>query len=178
MSDERDAVTVPNLLGRIDAAYDRLKSVIDPLPDERLSAPTNADGWAIKDFLAHLATWERGIVAALQHRPRYEAMGLDLETYLSGDEELINDTLFRQNQGYSPAKIRTMLDQVHTSMRAAVAQLQDEDLLRPYVYYQPDEPNERDTYTSVPMVNRIAGNTFAHYEEHLPAITVLAQGGS
>ncbi len=56
MSDERDAVTVPNLLSRIDTAYNRLKTVIDPLPDERLSAPANADGWAIKDFLAHLLT--------------------------------------------------------------------------------------------------------------------------
>lgn len=178
MSDERESMTVSNLLSRIDTAYNRLRSVIDPLPDERLSVPANADGWAIKDFLAHLVTWERGIVAVLQGRPRYEAMGLELETYLSGDEDLINDILFRQNQRYIPAEIRAMLAQVHDDMRAALEQLQDEDLLRPYAHYQPDEPDERGTYTSVPMVNRIAGNTFAHYEEHLPAITALAQAGS
>ena len=117
-------------------------------------------------------------MAALHGRPRHEAMGLELETYLSGDEKRINDILFRQNQRYTPAEIRTMLVQVHNDMWAALEQLQDKDLLRPYAHYQPDEPNEHGTYTSVPMVNRIAGNTFAHYEEHLPAITALAQAGS
>ncbi|MBC7872040.1 MAG: hypothetical protein H7Y09_14435, partial [Chitinophagaceae bacterium] len=48
--------------------------------------------------------------------------------------------------------------------------LSDADLMRPYNYYQPESAQ------AAPIIDRIAGNTFGHYEEHIPWMQAIVEG--
>ena len=51
-----------------------------------------------------------------------------------------------------------------------IASMSDEDLMRPYRYYEFASMEDR------PVVGWLVGNTFGHYDEHLPWIRAIAEG--
>jgi uncharacterized damage-inducible protein DinB len=160
------------LLQRIAAARAALASAIGVLSDEQFVAPGPQDGWSVKDHLAHLAVWERGIAALLGRRPRYEAMGLDLETYLGNDEESLNAIIYGRNKDRPPAEVRGALEEAERALDTALAPLADADLFRTYSHYQPDEPGED---SGAPVLGWIADNSYEHYAEHQAWIETLVR---
>jgi hypothetical protein len=161
--------TKADLIGRIAQARAALDLLIAPLSDEELVAPGPDDGWSVKDHLAHLAAWERGIVALLQRRPRYEAMGLDRETYLGArTADDVNAVLYERAKDLPLAGVLDDLRETQTALLDALAPLSDGDLARTYSHYQPDEPG---TDSGEPVTKWIAGNTYEHYAEHVAWLT-------
>jgi len=149
------------LLERIDASYAALAKTLQRLSDDQLSRPAPS-GWAIKDHLAHLAAWELGIAALLQHHPRYAAMQVEeaMEQDKSTDE--LNDLIYQQNAGLSPAEAREKFEAAHGQMLQVLESLSDDDLFRPYADYLPEGGQGfRD-----PVLNWIVGNTYEHFDEH------------
>lgn len=149
------------LLDRIRASYSALKETFQPLSDDQLSRPAPS-GWAIKDHLAHLAAWELGITALLQHRPRFAAMQVEdaMEQGKSTDE--LNDLIYQQNVGLSATEAKQRFEAAHEQMLQALAALSDDDLYRPYADYLP----EGSQGSQEPVLNWIVGNTFGHFDEH------------
>lgn len=152
------------LLARMAFAYDALEELLGALDEEGRSRPESASGWTVKDHLAHLAAWERGIVALLQKRPRYPAMNLDVDLATSGDFDAINDALYQQHRDRSWAEVEADWQETHQRMLYVLDGLNDADLFRTYSYYQPDEPGEDD---GTPIMAWIASNTYQHYAEHM-----------
>ena len=151
------------LLKRIGLARTALEETIRPLSDAKLVAPGPYEGWSVKDHLAHLATWEQGMAALLQQRPRYAAMGVDEKTYLSADADGLNAVIYQNHKDRSPAEVRAALREAQHDLLAALAGLSDADLFRTYSHYQPDEPGKD---SGEPILNWIAGNSYEHYAEH------------
>lgn len=158
--------TKSELLERMGRSRAALEALIESVPDAMLTVP-GPDGWSIKDHLAHLATWEAGIVALLDRQPRYQAMGLEAAWVRGRDFTAINAAIDERNKQFSLADVRSMLTQVHDSLLATLALLTDEDLQRAYSFYQPDEPRDD---SGEPIMKWVASNTYSHYDKHMESI--------
>lgn len=149
------------LMARINDSRAALEQLVNRLDEDRAVAP-GADGWSVKDHLAHVAVWERSLLALLEGRPRHEGMGLDRATYEDGDTDAINAALYAQSHDRPLSEVLADFRATHERLLSVVSGMTDEDLYRPYSHYQPGEPPRNDE----PVIGWIAGNTFGHYEEH------------
>lgn len=159
-------LTKDELLERIRAKRKELALTIVELDEAELEA-FNEDGWTVKDQLAHLATWERGIAFLLQKRPRYAGMGLDKATWRDLTMDEINAIIHRHYQDADLEDVLAYYQEAHDELKAAINALDEEELYQPYAYFQPDEPGQD---SGRPIIDWIIGNTFDHYEGHLEII--------
>ena len=144
------------------AAHADLERVLNQLTDEQLTAP-GADGWAIKDHLAHVTAWEHGLTALLQNKSRYTAMGLSLEEWLTEDADIMNALIFERNKHRSPAEVRAAFHNSYQQLLDTLNHLEDSDLLKPYSHF---DPSERGEDAGKPILNWIEGDTYGHYAVH------------
>src|SRR5262245_10750470 len=164
-----------DLLRRIEAGRSELEGAIARLDERQSTEIRDAQGWAVKDHLAHLAAWERSIVFLLQGRPRYEGLGVDKAAYLATDADgfdRVNAVIQRQAAGQTLAATLAAFRAVHQELLATLDGLTDADLFRTYSSYAPDEPGAK---TGAPIIGWIVGNSYEHYEEHLGWIRALLQ---
>jgi len=157
-------------------AWAQLQQTLDSLTEAQMTERTDAVGWTVKDHLAHLVVWEQGIIALLNREPRYEAMGVDVETVQRLNEwGVLNQILRVQDQSATLTDVRDRLRRAHEELVAIVASLEPGDLLKTYSHYQPDEPGED---SGEPVLRWVVGNSSGHYLEHLPWIQQLAAESS
>jgi hypothetical protein len=154
-------------------AWTQLQETIGSFTEEQMIDRTDAAGWTVKDHLAHLVVWERGITALLQDAPRYEAMGLDRAAVENNDEGELNRMLRAQFVSTSLPGVLEALRDAHQELSRVVDSLEPDALLRPYSQYQPDEPGDD---SGEPVLCWVVGNSSGHYLEHLPWIKRLATG--
>lgn len=163
-------VTTDNMLHYIAKGWDALHVCLAALTDEQITGPTDAAGWTVKDHMIHLPVWEMGLLALLDGKPEYEAMGVDKATWDAGVDA--TNTLIQQQYRDMPlAEVREMMQSIHVLVIARVAAMSDDDLMRPYRDYQPDIEEDN------PIYGWIVGNTFGHYDEHIPWIQAIVAGG-
>lgn len=154
-------MTREELLARIREEYSALEETLRPLSEAQLSAP-GKDGWAIKDHLAHLATWELGIVELLQRRPRFAGPRLEEAVREEKSEEEINEIIYEEHAGLSGAQAVELCRSAHRQMLRVLEGMREEDLFAPYAAYLP----EGEAGPSDPVLKWIVGNTFEHYHDH------------
>jgi len=155
-------------------AWAQLQQTLDALTEEQMTERTGAVGWTVKDHLAHLVTWEQGIIALLRHEPRYPAMGTDLETVRDKNEDALNEILRAPSESTAAAEVRDGLRQTHEAFVEVVDSVEPDDLLKTYSHYQPDELGED---SGEPVLRWVIGNSSGHYLEHLPWIRALSGEG-
>lgn len=173
MNDSWDTRDKAEQLERIDEAWLRLNGFIESLTPAQLAGPTDAAGWTVKDHLAHLAAWERGLVFLLQRQPRHEGMGVEESVYLGEDLDALNEAI-RQTTVNTPIdEVIADLRATHEQLRAMIVAMPDEDFRRPYSWFLPDEPGDDD---GRPIIARIAANTDGHIDEHLPWVEAIVAG--
>ena len=161
------------LLARINDSRAALELLVNRLDEDRAVAP-GADGWSVKDHLAHVAVWERSLLALLEGRPRHEGMGLDRATYEDGDSDAINAALYARHHDRPLSEVLADFRATHERLLSVLSGMSDEDLYRPYSHYQPGESPQNDD----PVIGWIAGNTFGHYDEHAGWIRQLIEDGA
>jgi hypothetical protein len=156
---EHDPRTKAGLIERMERERDKIEEFIGSLNDEQLTR-AGSDGWSIKDFLAHMAVWEAGIVALLQKKPRWEAMGLTRDFVRANTEDQVNAKLEEAAKTLSLAEVKGMFANVHREMLSVLQSLSDDDLMRPYSDY--DSASE----SKAPIMESILGNTSHHWFQH------------
>lgn len=159
--------TVQEVLESIRSEWDLLQKVLSGLNANQFLTP-GQEGWSTKDELAHLAAWARGLAALVRKQRRYPPMGLpeDAAPNIVGIERM-NQCIYEHNRDLPLEDVLAELEAAHLDALAAVAELSDEDLFRPYNDFQPqDRRPDGDT----PILWRIAGNTWGHYAEHRETI--------
>lgn len=162
-----EGMSIAELLNRVDDGWDTLQAYIGSLSEAQIDGPTDAAGWTVKDHLTHLAVWENGITALLNRESRYGAMGLDRETFLSGDFDRMNEVIRQQHKDKTVSEALEMLDAVHDEFRNKLGSLTEEDIHRPYNAYAPDSTRDQG------VIHWIAGDSYAHYEEHIPWMNAI-----
>jgi hypothetical protein len=166
--------TKDQLLARIDEGWRSLRAAVGRLSPAQLEGPRSADGWTVKDHLAHLAAWEASAVALLRGESRPEAMGVDEATFQAGFDA-VNAAVQARSHDQSLEQVLGRLDEVHRQLLVSLDALDDEDLLRSYSSYQPDASGE---HVPTPVVAWVIGNTFEHYAEHEPWIQGILAGST
>jgi uncharacterized protein (TIGR03083 family) len=159
--------TVQEVIFRSGSEWDALQAALSTLDATKMTMP-GEEGWSVKDELAHLAAWARGLAALVRKQPRYPPMGLpaDAAPHTFGIESM-NQMIFERNRTRTLKEVQTELLAAHQDAIAAISELSDEELLRPYDDFQPqDRRPDGDT----PILWRIAGNTFGHCAEHRETI--------
>ena len=82
----------------------------------------------------------------------------------------MNQIIYEQNRDRPLDEVLAELYAAHQDALNAVSELSDDDLLRPYDDYQPQD-RRPDGHTLI--LWRIAGNTYGHYAEHRESIINL-----
>jgi hypothetical protein len=151
-----EPVTIGSLLRRIEAG----RTELDRLLAE--AAPVSANGWSPKDHMAHIACWEHSALELIAGEPRYAHLGISAEQYRSMDTDEINAHIFEKFRNTPADQVARYYADVHGQLIARLRAMSDDDLLRPYSHYQPNDPpvNEK------PVWPWIEGNTVEHYQEH------------
>ena len=160
--------SIPNILEAIKTGWDALNTYLDSLSAPQLTQLTDAAGWTVKDHVIHLAIWEDGIYALLERLKRIEHMGIDEATWERSNIDEINGLIQQRYQNLSWANVEQKRQQIHQRLVDKIASMTDEDLQRPYRYYELASTQDE------PVLSSIAGNTFGHYSEHLPWIKAIA----
>ena len=155
-----------DLLQRIEQGWLALQRVIAPLNEAQMNLP-GAGGWSIKDNLAHLIAWERFMLQCyLQGRPAHEVVQVDEATWKTLDENSLNDLLYHRNKDRPIADVLADLHRSHEHVVATLERTPFADLMKPHY---PDDPQAR------PLIGRVIGNTYEHYQEHRASIEALVK---
>jgi uncharacterized damage-inducible protein DinB len=140
------------------------ETLLAQIGEEQMLQPGAAGKWSVKDVIAHVTWGEREIAPVMR---THVLAGSELWN-LSDDER--NEIVYQQNRDRSLHEIMNEERQAYADLLAAAQTLSDEDLNDSHRYKQmPEEWVPWQLY---------AGNTFKHYQDHMPSIREwLAQRG-
>ncbi|MFN8493263.1 MAG: ClbS/DfsB family four-helix bundle protein [Caldilineaceae bacterium] len=150
-----------DLLNRIDYAWSALQATISGLTEEQMTHP-DAGGWSIKDNLAHLTDWEEFMrLCHLQGQPPHTVLQIDESHFKQLDEDGENAILHQRSKNRPVADVLADLQRAHAQVLADLEQWSYAELMKPQYT---DDP------AAGPLMNRVVGNTYEHYQEHLANI--------
>src|SRR5215212_3729859 len=123
------ALTKEQLLGRVRDGYNMFASLLRGIrPGDQVRA---LDGdWSVAEHVAHLASWEQLALAVLTGGQPSEAMGITAEEWHQ-DTDGINDALHRKHAGIAFDAAKSLHQEVHASLMAAIEASTDAELMRP-----------------------------------------------
>lgn len=164
--DNADAPADPHarLLKGMDRAWNYLSGYMATLTDEQASVPQDHVGWTAKDHVMHFALWVGSVVTLLDKQPRHVYMGVDKALWDSGDYETINAALQARTRDLSWGEVQRRVEDSHRRLTERVRAMSWADLQKPYGSYL---PAGEETNTGDPVVDRVSGNTYRHYPEHI-----------
>ncbi len=145
-------------------AREEWETLLAQVDEEQMLQPGAAGKWSVKDVIAHVTWGEREIAPVMR---THVLAGSELWN-LSDDER--NEIVYQQNRDRSLHEIMNEERRAYADLLAAAQTLSDEDLNDSQRYKQmPEEWVPWQLY---------AGNTFKHYQDHMPSIREwLAQRG-
>ncbi|SRR5579883_120167 len=148
-----DKITLLKTLTEARASWEALLARID---EDQMQRPGAAGKWSVKDIIAHMTWGEREVAPVLR---THILAGSPLWN-LSEDER--NEITYQQNKDRALQDIVNEEQQAYRDLLEAVQTLSDEDL---------DDPRR---FKNMPAEWKpwqlIAGNSFKHYEDHMPSI--------
>lgn len=134
---------VRELIERIDVAWRAFLEAVDGIPDDRLHVPGAVGEWSFKDLFGHIAFWDEHAIAAL-------------EGALAGKMEPAVDWQAMNDADYALRRDRTLPEQWSDMHQAHALLLERLEGVAGIAATAIDEA--------------IRGDTYAHYEEHMPDI--------
>jgi hypothetical protein len=145
------------LIERMQASRAEVMAVIDAMSGEGITDSPNADGWTVKDILAHLARWEGELVTLLWQL----SQGGKLDCVLVQDPMPVDS----MNQAWHEADRNRPLERVRDDLRGVRQQT-----IRRLESFSSRDLEREDLHPSlrgIALWHRVAANTFEHDEEHL-----------
>ncbi len=148
-----DTITFMKALRETREAWEAAFARID---EARMLLSEGEGTWSVKDLLVHMTWYEREMVTLMQHHIFVASDLWEME------EAARNDIIRQQGQDRSLHEVITTEQQTHSALVAAVQTLSDQDMTDPQQF--PGMPEGW-----IPW-HIFAGNSFAHAQEHLPAL--------
>ncbi|HEY1351326.1 MAG TPA: ClbS/DfsB family four-helix bundle protein [Ktedonobacteraceae bacterium] len=155
------------LLQHMQDGYTTLVALLTPLSAESMSTPGVNGAWAIKDILVHLTTWQ------IRMANRLEALARNDETdpnqpAIDTEEKMnrFNDATFTASQSRPLVRVWSDFRSSYQDLLQSARLLSENDLFNPQRFAWLE---------GSALWENIAGNSFAHYEEHTPTITQWLQ---
>lgn len=161
MTGSEETLDKAALLASNDASWSALWATIDERNEAELTQRRDAGGWSAKDHLAHLAAWERGGVFMLNGLKLTDGMGVDDDLYRAGAIEAINAEIQDQVKDLALADVLTDVRAVHEEMMGTIEGMSEEALQQLIDADAVPEGRPRPK-----VAERIARNTFKHFDQH------------
>jgi hypothetical protein len=117
------------------------------------------ENWSVKDLLAHLGFWERRAGAILKALQAGEAVPSLVEGGTTLDE--VNARAFAANHFRALAEVRAEEEAAYQELLALTENAPENDLF---------DPQRFEWTKGQPFFDWIEGNSYGHYQEHLPAL--------
>ena len=153
-----DRVNVAELTALIRATSTRMELLLAQLSVAEINQPGAVGVWSVKDVLAHIAFWERYAMRTLQAIARGETPDM-----LADDEtERNNASVVAQYYQRSLAAVIADWQQAREELLEAIEDLDEEDL---------NDPDHFSWSEGRSLLDRIAGNSFDHEQEHIDQIS-------
>src|ERR671937_332915 len=150
------------LLERVQEAKDEVDLVLDRISPDQMAEPAQGGLWSPKDQLSHLAAWHEILLARIEGRKEEELLGIDLRRYERMEIDEVNDLLHRRHRSRTPREARDAFERSYQEVRKALESVDEDDLYRDY------RPEIRQRM----LIDTVIGNTYEHYEEHLPMLRI------
>ena len=147
--------TLEATLEKIERGYAQLVRLYRSVPVTTLIEPILANGWSVKDTLAHIATWEWRCASLLN-----ESHQTDLPLKASPDVEALNRESYHERQEWSWSEVEDDFRQAHEALLAAIKELPPQRL------------------SAAIVQQTIAEETWEHYTEHLPDLERWHKGAN
>jgi hypothetical protein len=148
------------LLERTTTGWARLQRALEMMTEQEMTEIQIEGNWTVKDVLAHIAFWEDRLLLRLSDM----LAGRPVERQPGGLSDADVDTLNEENyREHVDLDLHTVLGksaEIHNSLMDALTGLPDDPLDEFYTVWWGGEP---------PWAI-LAGDTYEHYEEHLPAM--------
>ncbi len=160
-------MTVAELLAKIDQGWNDFNAYLLTLTPPQVTIPTDPAGWTALDHVIHIADWENSLIPFLDKESRLPVLGIDAATWAEGNYDKINGIMQQRSKNKSLAEAREYVMGIHQQLVDKLQTLSDEDLYRPYNYYQPESK-----HTS-PIISLLQDDTYNHYEEHKAYIAII-----
>jgi hypothetical protein len=141
-----------------------LDALIGSLSEAQLAARESNAGWSAKDYLSHVAAWERMIVAHVRDGSDAQIAGMDPAAYATATLDELNDRLYRRSCDWGVAETLGEFAEAHRAIVSFIAEMPEERLA---TSYWDDDPSART------VLDKIAGDTYLHYREHAGWISEL-----
>lgn len=151
-----------DLLDRVPRSRGALEDALAGLSAAQLTAAGPDGGWSVKDHLAHIAAWEQILLGVLAGRPEHEVFGVDENALATLDTDGLNAILDVRHKAQPLSDVLAEFARSYNQTLAALASLAEADLFAPVA---PDDPR--------PRMQKIASDTYAHYDEHRTWIAAL-----
>jgi hypothetical protein len=152
--------TKAELLDRIARARAALELAVTAMDDDRLARPGPDAGWAVKDHLAHVATWERMLAAHLRDGTDHEVVGMSEAEYVEVNLERLNARIFELHGSVPADEVRRYFTDQRRVLLDVVSGLQQ---FRFGQRYWDDDPSAPDAT----VMDKLTRDTYRHYIEHL-----------
>lgn len=153
-----------DLLNQIYEARTRLETLLAKWEPHSLATVQLANGWSLKDLLAHLGWWENHATNV------YRALAAgQMPEHISGDEQVnaLNHQTLADFRARDVDEVRAYERQAFYDLVNIVETAPEEDLFDP----------QRFAWTEGrPFMDIIGWDTFNHYPEHFPDLEKLAVG--
>jgi hypothetical protein len=142
--------TKADLLIRMRAGHQKFYDVLARIPDERMHEIALYDNWSIKDFIAHIASWQQNTadrIAMLKRGERPPQINVDA----------INAQVLERYRDTPLDEVRAMEASSFAALEQQVKEASDAELFEPTHF-----PGRKSS-----LVSLIAGDSYDHYPEHL-----------
>lgn len=160
MTDRTKITSKNELLTEMDRAWSELKRTVEAADPTSMVTLTDPAGWSAKDHVAHLATWQHGVLVMIRDgRSQWEGMGIDQALYESEGYDEENEVIRQQTADWSLARVMSRIADVHSETTRLVKTLTDDDLRRPCSDVIEDGQD-------VPIIDKLDGDGPYHYDEH------------
>ncbi len=146
------------LLSQMQAGRTRLETALARVDAGQMDVPVLPNGWSIKDLLFHLGFWERRTTALYETLRR----GAVPETARNDDEvNALNARAYTEGRDRPLDEVRTEEAAAYQALLAVAEKAPETDIFDPGRFCWTE---------GRPFFNWIEGNTYGHYDEHLPEV--------
>jgi len=152
-----DDFTKESLLAQIVAGRDGLERALARIPEAKMNIPALHDGWSVQDVLGHLAFWQESLVS------RFNMFRAGQQFGPIKDIDTINAQSLGDFRSLPLEEVRRRERESYQQVLAMIEDATPQELFEPGYF-----PGANDA----PFSAWIPGDTWEHYEEHLPELLI------
>ena len=153
------------LIERILQAKSELDDTLERVPSSRMDEAGREGTWSPKDQLSHLAAWHEILLRRIEGTPEEQFLRLPPERYGSMEIDAVNEFLHERHRYRTREEAREAYERTFQEVVKALESVDEDDLYRDY------RPEIRQRL----LIDTVIGNTYEHYEEHLPMLRSFAE---